>query len=67
MNFVTELLISTNLKINSFDSIFFINYHLIKIIHYQPVKVTINMVGLTKMIIDIVMRYYSLPALIIND
>lgn len=35
-------------------------------IYYKLVKVTINGVGLTKVNIDVIMRYYGFPQLIIS-
>lgn len=38
-----------------------------KIANYKLVKVTINALGFAKIIINIVMHYYSLLDLIVND
>ena len=54
MDFVTDLPISTNWKRNNYDSIFNIIDWLIKMVHYKPVKVTINALGLGKVIINMV-------------
>ena len=36
-------------------------------VHYEPVKITINAPGLTKIIINVVVRYYGfLNSIIIN-
>lgn len=43
-----------NRKGNSSDSIFIIVNCLTKIVHYKPVKVTIDFLGLAKVIIDVV-------------
>ncbi len=36
-------------------------------VHYEPVKITINAPGLAKIILDIVVRHNDLPNLIVND
>ena len=36
-------------------------------VHYKPFKVTIDAFSFTEVIIDIVVRYYNLPNLIISD
>ena len=36
-------------------------------VYYKPVKVTINIPGLAKIIIDIAVRYYGLPDLIVTN
>ena len=36
-------------------------------VHYEPVKVTIDTPGLAEVIIDVVVRHYGLPDSIIND
>ena len=61
MDFVTGLLILTDWKENSYDSILVIVNRLIKIVYYKPVKVTINAPGLVEVIINIVVRYHGLP------
>ena len=38
-----------------------------KMVHYEPVKVTINALGLAEVIIDMVVRHHSLPNSIISD
>ena len=36
-------------------------------VHYEPVKVTIDTPGLAEVIIDVVVRYHGLPDLIVTD
>ena len=36
-------------------------------VHYKPVKITIDTAGLAEVIIDMVVRYYSLPNSIVID
>ena len=67
MDFVTGLPISTDWKGDSYDSILVIVDRLTKMVHYESVKVTINTSGLTEVIIDVVVRYHSLPDSIISD
>ena len=54
MDFVTGLPISTDWKRDSYDSILFIIDWLTKMVHYEPVKITINALGLAEVIIDVV-------------
>ena len=67
MDFVTGLLILTDWKRDSYDSILIIVNWLIKMVHYEPVKVTINALGLAKVIIDVVMRHHNLLNSIVID
>lgn len=62
-----RLSISINLKDKSYDSILVIINQLIKMIYYKLIKITINKLGLTKVIIDIIIRHYSLFNVIIID
>ncbi len=36
-------------------------------VHYIPVKVTINVPGLAKVIIDVVVHYHRVPESIVTD
>lgn len=54
MDFVTRLLVWTNWKGESYDSILIIMDRLTKIVHYELVKVTINGPGLAKVILNVV-------------
>ncbi len=67
IHFVTGLPVSTNSKGETYDSILVIVNRLTKIVHYEPVKVTINASALVKVIIKAVLRHYSLPDSIISD
>ena len=67
MDFVTGLPISTDWKGDSYDSILVIIDRLTKMVHYEPVKVTINAPGLAKVIIDILVRHHGLLDSIISD
>ena len=67
MDFVTGLPLSSDWKGDSYDSILVIVDRLTKMVHYEPVKVTIDASGLAKVIIDVVVRHYGLPDSIISD
>ena len=67
MDFVTGLLISTNWKGDSYESIFIIIDWLTKMVHYKPVKITIDAQGLAEVIIDVVVWYHGLPDLIVTN
>ena len=54
MDFVIGLLVSTNWKGETYNSIQVIVNQLTKIIYYKPIKVTINALGLDKVIIKVV-------------
>ena len=59
--------ILTDWKGDSYDSILVIVNRLTKMVHYKPVKVTINAPSLTEVIINVVVRHYGLPySIIIN-
>ena len=67
MDFLTGLPILTNWKKDSYDSILIIVDRLTKMVHYEPVKMTINAPRLAKVIIDMVVRYHGLFDLIVTD
>ena len=67
MDFVTELPISTDWKGDSYNSILVTVDRLIKIMHYKPFKVTIDVSGLAEVILDVVVRYYNLLDSIVSD
>ena len=67
IDFLTGLLISTNWKGDSYDLIFIIVNWLTKIVHYEPVKVTINAPGLAEVIINVIVRHHSLTDSIVTD
>ena len=67
IDFVKGLPILIDWKGDNYDSILVIVNWLTKIVHYKPVKVTINAPGLTEIIIDRVMRHYGLPNSIITS
>ena len=67
MDFVTGLPLSADWKGDSYDSILVIVDRLTKMVHYEPVKVTINAPGLAEVIIDVVVRHHGLSDSIISD
>ncbi len=67
MDFVTGLPISTNWKGDTYDSILVIVDRLTKMVHYEPVKVTIDATGLVEVILDVVVRHHGLPDSIVSD
>ena len=67
MDFVIGLPISTNWKGDSYDSILVIVDRLTKMVHYEPVKVTIDAPGLAEVILDVVVRHHGLPDSIVSD
>ncbi len=54
MDFVTGLSVSTNWKGETYDSILVIVDRLTKMVHYEPLKVTINVPALAEVIIKAV-------------
>ena len=67
MDFITSLPISADWKGDSYNSILVIVNRFTKIIHYEPVKVTINASGLAEVIIDVVIDHHWVPESIITD
>ncbi len=67
MDFVTGLPVSTNWKGETYDSILVIVDWLTKMVHYEPVKVTIDAPGLAEFIIDVVVRHHGLLDSIVSD
>ena len=67
MDFVTGLPISTNWKGESYDSILVIVDRLTKMVHYELIKITIDVPGLAKVILNIVVWHHGLPDSIVSD
>ena len=67
MDFVTGLPISTDWKGDSYDSILVIVDRLTKMVHYKPVKVTIDAPGLAEVIINMVVRHHGLRNSIVTN
>ena len=66
-DFVTGLPVSTNWKGETYDSILVIVDRLTKMVHYEPVKITINAPGLAEVILDMVVWHHGLPNSIVLD
>ena len=54
MDFMTGLPLSADWKSNSYNSILVIVNQLTKMVHYEPVKVSIDAPGLAEVILDLV-------------
>ena len=64
---MTGLPLYADWKGDSYNSILVIIDRLTKMVHYEPVKVIINIPGLAEVIIDVVVRHHGLPDSIISD
>lgn len=60
-DYVTRLLISTNWKGETYDSILVIVNRLIKMVHYESVKITIDASELAEVINNVVVRHHVFP------
>ena len=67
MDFVTGLFILTNWKGDSYNCILIIVDWLAKMVHYKPVKITINAASLAKVIIDIIVCNHGLSDSIVTN
>lgn len=67
MDFVIRLPISTNWKGETYDLVLVIVDQLMKIVYYNPFKVTINAPALAEVIINTVVWHYGLLDLIVSD
>ena len=67
IDFVTGLPLSADWKGDSYDSILVIVNRLTKMVHYEPVKVTIDAPGLAEVILDVVVRHHGLPDSIVTN
>ena len=67
MDFIISLPIVTDCKRDSYDSILVIVNWLMKMVYYEPVKVTTNALDFTEVIINVVVRHYNLPNSIVTD
>lgn len=67
MNYLMDFLFLVNQKNDSYDAILIVTNRSIKMMYYEPVKTTINIADLVEVIINVVIRYYSLSELIINN
>ncbi len=67
MDFITGFPISANWKCDSYDLILVIVDWLTKMVHYEPVKVTIDTPGLVEVIIVMVVCHHGVPESIMTD
>ncbi len=67
MDFVTDLPISADWKDDRYDLILVIIDRLTKMVHYIPIKVTINASGLAEVIINVVVRHHGISESIVMD
>ena len=67
IDFITRLPISTNWIGDSYNSILVIVDQLTKMVHYEPVKVTIDALGLAKVILDVVVWHHGLFNSVVSD
>ena len=67
MNFVIGLPQSTDWRGNSYDSILIIVNWLTKMVHYEPVQITITAPALAEVILNIVVRHHGLPNSIVSN
>ncbi len=67
MDFVTGLSVFTNWKGETYDSILVIVDRLTKMVHYEPVKVTMDALGFAGVIINVVVRHHGMPDSIVSD
>ena len=66
MDFITDLPILTDWKRDSYNSILVIVNRLTKMVHYKPVKDTIDAPGLAKVITNVIVRHHGLPNSIVS-
>ena len=67
MNFVTGSPLSSDWKSDSYNFILIIVNRLTKMVHYEPVKVTINALELPEVIINVIVWHHGLPDSIVID
>ena len=67
IDFDTRLSILIDWNGNSNDPIFIIVKCYIKMVYYKPVKIIINVLGLKKVIINVVMRHHGFSDSIVTD
>ena len=67
IDFVTGLPISTDWKGENYDSILVIVDCLTKMVHYEPVKITIDTPRLAEVILDVVVRHHGLPDPVVTN
>lgn len=67
MDFVTGLSVSPNWKGKTYDFILVIIDQLVKMIYYKLVKITLDALGVVKVVINRIVRHYRLPNSIVGN
>ena len=67
IDFVTGLSVSIDWKGDSYNSILIIIDWLTNMVHYKPVKITLDAPGLAEVIIDVVVRHHGLLDSIVTN
>ena len=67
MDFVIGFLISANWEGDSYNLILIIVDRLMKMVYYEPIKITIDVSSLIEVIINVVVYYYKVLKSIITD
>ncbi len=67
IDFVISLPILADWKDDSYNSILVIVDRFMKMVYYKPVKVMIDVPGLAKVIINVVVHHYGVPESIVTD
>ena len=67
IDFVTGLPLSADWKSNSYNLILVTVDQLTKMVHYEPVKVTIDLPELAEVIVDVIVWHHGLPDSIVTD
>lgn len=66
MDFITILLLSIDEEEDKYDPIFVIINQLIKMVHYQLVKIVIDRADLAELIIKVIIKHHGFHASIIS-
>lgn len=67
LNFGIRLLVSSDWKSETYISILVIVDKLMKMVYFQSIKITINMLVLANVILDVLVRQYGFPDSIVCD
>lgn len=67
IDFVTYLLVSTKWKDEPYYLILVLDNQLTKMVHYEPVMITINLPGPAEVIIKAIIRHYGISDSIVSD
>lgn len=67
IDLMISLLLLMNWKVHSYEVILVIVYYVIKMIYYKPVKIILDIAGIVEIMINIVVKHYSLSESIISN